>query len=117
MGDGRWFSLEFGEAELPCLRTDGGDSQWASTPAELLAVLFALHCFDYLDCTGERREVSLAIQGSTDNKANDALSKKGSSTRWPLMLINMQYSHLLKQAGLRVNLQWRPRDENKSISR
>ena len=90
IGYGRWFSLEFGEAELPCLFKDGGDSQWASTPAKLLAVLFALHCFDYyLDCTGKRREVSLAIQGGTDNKANDALSKRGSTTRWPLMLINM----------------------------
>ena len=40
------------------------------------------------------------------------LSKRASSAKWPLMLVNMQYSHLLKQAGLRVNLQWRPRDEN-----
>ena len=112
LGDGRWFSLEFGESDLPCLFKDGGDSQWASTPAELLAVMFALHRFGCLECTGERREVSLAIQGGTDNKANDALSKRASSTKWPLMLVNMQYSHLLKQAGLRVNLQWRPRDEN-----
>ena len=112
LGDGRWFSLEFGQLELPCLFKDGGDSQWASTPAELLAVMFALHCFGFLECTGERREVSLAIQGGTDNKANDALSKRASSTKWRLMLVNMQYSHLLKQADLRVNLQWRPRDEN-----
>ena len=52
-----------------------GDSQWASRPAELLAVMFALHCFGFLECTGERREVALAIQGGTDNKANDAVEK------------------------------------------
>ena len=69
LGDGRWFSLEFGESEL---------------------LMFALHCFGFLECTGERREVSLAIQGGTDNKANDALSKRASSTKWPLMLVNMQ---------------------------
>lgn len=52
------------------------------------------------------------IQAGTDNKSNEALLKKRSTTRWPLLLVNMQLSSLLMEAGLRLMLKWRPRDEN-----
>ena len=60
----------------------------------------------------KRRHMSLSLQGGTDNKANESLSKKRSSTKWPLMLVSMQLSHLSMEAGLKVSLKWRPRDEN-----
>ena len=68
---------------------EDGESQWASTTAELVAVIFALKVFGYLESSEERRHISLSLQGGTDNKANEALSKKRSSTKWPLMLVSI----------------------------
>ena len=110
--DGRWFSLELSPLEAPYLFKSGGESEWASAPAELLAVLVALYAFGYLAPSSRRASIKLWIQGGTDNKSIDHLAKKNSTTRWPLTLINMQLSHLLMRAGLRVKLAWRPRDEN-----
>ena len=42
---GAWFSLEVLPHQAPFLFKDNGDSQWASTTAELLAVLVAVHLF------------------------------------------------------------------------
>ena len=44
--------------------------------------------------------------------ANDALSTKRSTTKWPLMLINMQLSSALARSRLALSLRWRPREEN-----
>ena len=54
----------------------------------------------------------------TDHKAIEGLSKKErhqevktcATTRWPLLMINVQISHLLMKASLRLNLGWRPGD-------
>ena len=110
--DDTWFSLEVDKATAPFMFKDDGESQWASTTAELVAVIFALKTFGYLETSEERRHISLSLQGGTDNKANESLSKKRSSTKWPLMLVSMQLSHLTMEAGLKISLKWRPRDEN-----
>jgi len=108
----RWFSLRLNRDQVPYMfKPDGGGSQWASTSAELLASLCALHAFGWLD-PSSRRTVALALQAGTDNRANEALSTKRSTTKWPLMLINMQLSASLARARLSLNLKWRPREEN-----
>jgi hypothetical protein len=56
--------------------------------------------------------VTLALRAGTDNIANDALTSKRSTTKWPLMLINMQLSSSLAKARLSLDLRWRPREEN-----
>ena len=60
-----------------------------------------------------RRTVHFSIFAGTDNRANDFLSNKRSTTKWPLMLINMQLSSCLAKSRLTLDLRWRPRDENK----
>ena len=90
----------------------GGGSQWASTSAELLASLAALHAFGWLAHSPKRRSVVFSLTAGTDNAANDSLSTKRSTTKWPLMLINMQLSSALARARLSLNLKWRPRQEN-----
>ena len=110
--DGRWFSLELSPLEAPYLFKSGGESEWASAPAELLAVLVALCACGHLAPINRRASIKLRIQGGTDNESVDHLAKKNSTTRWPLTLINIQLSHLMMRAGLRVKLAWRPRDEN-----
>ena len=109
----RWFSLKLTRKEVPYLfKPGGGGSQWASTSAELLASLAALHAFGWLSLGSTRRTVALSLCGGTDNLANDSLSTKRSTTKWPLMLINMQPSAALSKARLSLRLHWRPREEN-----
>ena len=109
----RWFSLRLGEEQVPFLfKPNGGGAQWASTSAELLASLLALHAFDWLTPSSMRRTVALSLNAGTDNMANDSLTTKRSTTKWPLMLINMQLSSALSRARLSLNLRWRPREEN-----
>ena len=52
------------------------------------------------------------ITAGTDNRSNPQALEKGSSMKWPLMGILMQFSSHLAACGGRVKLQWRPREEN-----
>eukprot|EP00435_Cladocopium_sp_Y103_P009589 s465_g2.t1 len=109
----RWFSLRLTREEVPFLfKPDGGGSQWASTSAELLASLAALTAFGWLEFGVTRKTVPLPLRAGTDNLANDLLSSKRSTTRWPLLLVNMQLSASLPRARLTLDLRWRPREEN-----
>ena len=108
----RWFALRVGPAEVPYLFKPGMGAQWASTSAELLATLVALQLFGWFDGGGDRKALEVSLFGGTDNKANESLSEKRSTTKWPLMGINMQLSSLLSRSRLSLGLRWRPRDEN-----
>jgi len=108
----RWFALRVGPAEVPYLFKPGMGAQWASTSAELLATLVALQLFGWFDGGGDRKTLEVSLFGGTDNKANESLSEKRSTTKWPLMGINMQLSSLLSRSRLSLGLRWRPRDEN-----
>ena len=50
--------------------------------------------------------------GGTDNRSNEALTKKRATTKWPLMAINMQLSASLSRARWSLVLKWRPREES-----
>eukprot|EP00435_Cladocopium_sp_Y103_P074174 s127_g47.t1 len=102
----RWFPLRVTVVEAPFL------FKWASKSAELLASLVALHVFGWLEESRDRKAMELALCGGTDNRANEALTLKRATTKWPLMAINMQMSAHLARARLALTLQWRPREEN-----
>ena len=111
LATGRWFSLRLDPEQAPYLFKPDGESSWASAPAELLATTVALVLFNY----GEGRErmtVPVYLAAGTDNQSNEALLQKGSSTKFPLALINMQLTHMLMRWGMRLELRWRPRAEN-----
>ena len=110
--DGRWFSLSVTPAEAPYLFKVHGDSQWASAPSELLAVMIALQVFGFLGESSDRKQFDIVVQGGTDNRSIDQMMRKAATTRWPLVLVNMQLTDSLMRSGMRVGLQWRPRDEN-----
>ena len=110
--DGKWFSVRVTPHDAPYLFKENGDSEWASAPAELLSVLVALQVFGYLEPKSGRTCIRLWVQSRTDNRSIDFLSRKNSTTRWPLTLVNMQLSHCLMRAGVRISLAWRPRDQN-----
>ena len=112
LGDGRWFSLSVSPSEAPYLFKANGDSQWASAPSELLAVMIALQVYGFLEDSAERKQFDLLVQGGTDNRSIEQMMRKAATTRWPLVLVNMQLTDSTMKSGMRVGLKWRPRDEN-----
>ena len=107
-----WFSIRLDPSLAPYLFDSDGRSQWASTSAELLATLVGLWVFGHLKPCKVPHQVPVELPAATDNKSNQHLMKKQSTTKWPLMLVNMQFSHLLREACLRVALRWKHRAEN-----
>jgi hypothetical protein len=95
----RWFALKLGPKEVPYLFKPDNGSQWASTSAELLASLTALHLFGWLKEQKERRDIEVSLFGGTDNRANESLTEKRSTTKWPLMGINMHCHPLYRDRG------------------
>ena len=72
----------------------------------------ALHAFGWLVESKDRKLLEALVFAGTDNLANEALSAKRSTTKWPLMAVNMQLSASLSKARLSLGLKWRPREEN-----
>ena len=70
------------------------------------------HAFGWLQHSKDRKTLDVVLSAGTDNLANEALSVKRSTTRWPLMAVNMQLSSSLARARLSLALRWRPREEN-----
>ena len=100
----RWFSFRLTPVETPFLFKEPGESQWSSTSSELLATLVALVSFGWLTADRHRKSLTIAFCGGTDNKANEALTIKRATTKWPLMAINMQLSSELSKPGSRFAL-------------
>ena len=72
----------------------------------------SLEAFGWLKVCKERKSLVLRIFGGTDNRSNEALTRKRATTKWPLMAINVQLSSALSKSRLSLLLQWRPREEN-----
>ena len=104
--------MELRSVDAPYLFKPNGETQWASTSAELLATLVARGTFGWLEADANRRTLAISLFGGTDNRANDALTLKRATTKWPLMAINMQLSAALSRSRLSLRLRWRPREEN-----
>ena len=108
-----WFSLEIGPQEAPWLfKGPEQASSWASTSAELLASVVALQVFDITAEPSRRASHILHCPGGTDNKAAESLAAKGLSTKFPLMIVLMEYLAMCEQKRLRCQLDWRPRESN-----
>ena len=100
----RRFALDIRASDAPFLFKPGKGAQWASASAELLASLAVLHLFGWSAPSPSRTFIPVSLTAGTDYQSNDALSKKIATTRWPLMLINMQLSVLLSAVRLQLNL-------------
>ncbi|CAE7206607.1 unnamed protein product [Symbiodinium sp. CCMP2592] len=91
----------------------------ASTSAELLSSLVALHLLErdfpeVFSCPGSFRA---CFAGGTDNKSADAISARLLTTKVPVMFVLMEYAHRCDLAGVRCLLNWRPRDANQEADR
>eukprot|EP00435_Cladocopium_sp_Y103_P067626 s1270_g30.t1 len=108
----RWFAVKVLPGDASYMFKQSGDSQWASAAAELLASLMALWAFGWLSSGRERKALEISLRGGTDNLANEALTTRRSTTKWPLLAVNMQLSSSLAKCRMALNLKWRPREEN-----
>ena len=109
-----WFSLELHPGVTPWLfRGEGMESSWASTTAELLASLVALKVFELPNqAKDHRKAMILKCGGGTDNKAASQLVRKRLSTKWPVMIVLMDFLNFCEERRIRCQLDWRPRDTN-----
>ena len=107
----KWFCVELTPEQTPWLFKEDGTSQWASSSAELLATYMACVALAPDLCVREC-VLPAVITAGTDNRSNPQALKKGSSMKWPLIGLLMQFSSHLAACGGRVKLQWRPREEN-----
>jgi hypothetical protein len=107
-----WFSLELTPSEVPWLFKPDKGSSWASTSAEMLAVIVALHHFENLLPKSQRLLAPMVIRAGTDNQALESLSRKRSSTKLPLLFVMMQLATTSANYNLKLQLQWRPREHN-----
>ena len=107
----KWFCVELAPDQVPWLFKEDGSSQWASSSAELLATYMACVAFAPDICLSECA-LPATITAGTDNRSNPQALEKGSSMKWPLMGIMMQFASYLASCGGRIKLQWRPREEN-----
>ena len=89
MSSGKGFKIDVTEAQAPYLFSPGKGSQWASRSAELLASMAALIAFGWAKHGKLRKQIEMALGAGTDNRSNEYLSQKRSTTRWPLMIINI----------------------------
>ena len=67
----------------------------------------------FCDEQPERSTAWASATAGTDNRANQYLSEKMMTTKVPLMLVPMQPAVSMGKRNLKLELAWRPREENK----
>ena len=114
-----WFQLRLGRSEAPWLFKEGLGSSWASTSAELLASLVALHLLerDFAEVLSGPGSFRACFSAGTDNKAADSISARLLTTKVPVMFVLMEFSLRCDSSGIRCLLNWRPREANQEADR
>ena len=108
-----WFSLKLGMKEAGWMAREKGGFVGSSTAAELLATLVALQVL-VPNMTRDKvmKAHHIFLTAGTDNKSNESLVRKGSSTKLPMMLILIQFLMWCDSRSMRCEMKWRPRSEN-----
>ena len=105
----RWFCMVVTATDLPIC--------FSRTMASLSGLRHLqnswAHWWHYLECLVATSMLKGRLQRAvTDNRSNESTAAKASTTKWPLFLFHMQLSEHLMKAGVKLDLRWRPRDEN-----
>ena len=113
-----WFQLKLGPEEARWLFKAGLGSTWASTSAELLVFLVALHLErDFAGVLSGPGSFRVCFSAGTDNKPADSISARMLTTKVPVMFVLMEFSLRCDTSGIRCLLNWRPRDANQEADR
>lgn len=102
-----WFSMEVDEVLAPWLKTRGGSPKRMIAALEFLGTIVALKL--WMD---EEDECTMATEAFTDNRGNDFILKKGLSTKFPITLMVIEVSEMLREKRGYASLRWVKRDEN-----
>jgi len=106
--EARWFSLEVTPAEAPWLFR-GANASATISASELLATKLSVPLFAP---RGPLRQGVVKLTGGTDNQGNTYIVQKMLTTKMPVAAVLMQLATDLHQAGLWLELNWLPREEN-----
>lgn len=101
-----WYSLEVTEKIAPWLRCRGTPKRVIAA-LELLGTLVAVKLW-----VTKGAEVKVMVEAFTDNRGNDFAAKKGMSTKFPLTLLIMELSEVMRERKVQVGLKWVKRDDN-----
>ena len=104
-----WFSLEVKENRA-CWAFAKGDPNKVIAALELLATLVAVKL--WVPEGSEKKTSRVAIRGYTDNKSNEALLRKATTTKFPSTLLLMETAEELSAKNCELQLQWIRRDLN-----
>ena len=106
--EAQWFSMEVKEEWMPWLKCKKGSPKRVIAALEMLASLVAMRLW----CEQGSEDLQIMAQAFTDNLGNSFVLKKGMSTKFPLTLLVMEASILMKKRGFLATLDWISRDEN-----
>ena len=103
-----WFALEVTEDWMPWLKSRKGNPKRMIAALEMLATILAMKLW----CSGGGQEYKFHAQAFTDNLGNDFILRKGMSTKFPLTLLVMEASMMMRNFGFTASLNWINRDGN-----
>lgn len=103
-----WFSMKVDEVLAPWLKCRGQNPKRVIAALELLATLMAMRLW----CQKEGTNARVFAQAFTDNKGNDFVLKKGMSTKFPLTMLVMEASDMMRKKNFIACLSWVRRDDN-----
>eukprot|EP00438_Fugacium_kawagutii_P020823 Skav200760 [mRNA] locus=scaffold2001:111991:116283:- [translate_table: standard] len=92
----------------PWLLCRGKNPKRVIAALEMLASIVAMRLW----CRSSSKEVRVYAEAFTDNKGNDFILKKSMSTKYPLTVLVMEASEMMRRWNFVASLTWIKRDEN-----
>ena len=107
-GKAQWFSVEVTEEWMPWLKCKKGNPKRVIASLEMLATLVAMRLW----CEGGEEDLQMMAHAFTDNLGNSFVMRKGMSTKFPLTLLLMEASSMMREKNFVATLDWISRNEN-----
>jgi hypothetical protein len=104
------FSLRLTPSSAPWAFHRHGEAYRVIATLELYATLLCIMLF--VEVQAESRVSTLFITGVTDNAGNVAMLEKGSTSKYPLYVFNLELTEQLKARRINLDLRWMSRDCN-----
>ncbi len=105
----RWFSVQLGRSTAPWAY-DRGEAFRSIASLEALAALLATVLL--AEPGAPAADGLLVVSGYTDNRGNKYVLSRLQSQRYPLNVITMELAAQLEHRGMRLSLDWAPREIN-----
>ena len=104
-----WFSVELTELTAPWAYYKGLPFKTIAA-LEAMATLLAVVAFS--EHIPREANAHVVMRSVTDNQGNERALSKLSSTKFPLSVVSMELAAQMEAKGLRIEMQWAPREHN-----